>query len=233
MPPAPSESDPSTGRRPLRTNAVLLTGFEPFGGESVNPSQEVVMLLHGEVVAGCKVESRVLPCAFGASSAALLTALRWVRPRVVIALGQGGGAAGIVVERVAVNLDDAPIADNTGYRPIDQPVVRGAPVGQFSSLPTKAIVTALRERGIEASLSTSAGSFVCNHVFYALMHALVHRPKVIGGFIHLPFLPEQAVGRPERHSLPLDAQVDGVRTAIETAVRAVIEPKKVPSATGD
>jgi pyroglutamyl-peptidase len=203
----------------------LLTGFDPFGGESVNPSQEVATRLHGELIAGWRVESRVLPCEFGASGVALLAALREVRPRVVIALGQGGGCRGIVVERVAVNMDDATIADNAGYRPVDQPVVQGAPAARFSSLPTKAIVSALRERGIDASLSNSAGGFVCNHVFYGLMHALVRRPRVIGGFMHLPFLPGQAASRAERHTMTFDLMVEGARTALEIAVRQVSEPE--------
>jgi pyroglutamyl-peptidase len=222
----------SRSRRSLRTSAVLLTGFEPFGGDSVNPSQEVAMRLHGKLIAGCKVESRVLPCEFDASGVALLAALREVRPQVVIALGQGGGRSAIVVERVAVNLDDAPTADNAGYRPVDQPVVRGAPTAHVSSLPVKAIVSALCERGIDASLSTSAGSFVCNHVFYGLMHALVRRPRVIGGFIHLPFLPEQSADRAERHSMPLSLMVEGVSTAIAIAVRELNGPQ-APSATGE
>ncbi len=190
------------------------------------------MRLHGKLIAGCKVESRVLPCEFDASGVALLAALREVRPQVVIALGQGGGRSAIVVERVAVNLDDAPTADNAGYRPVDQPVVRGAPTAHFSSLPVKAIVSALCERGIDASLSTSAGSFVCNHVFYGLMHALVRRPRVIGGFIHLPFLPEQSADRAERHSMPLSLMVEGVSTAIAIAVRELNGPQ-APSATGE
>ena len=190
------------------------------------------MRLHGKLIAGCKVESRVLPCEFDASGVALLAALREVRPQVVIALGQGGGRSAIVVERVAVNLDDAPTADNAGHRPVDQPVVRGAPTAHFSSLPVKAIVSALCERGIDASLSTSAGSFVCNHVFYGLMHALVRRPRVIGGFIHLPFLPEQSADRAERHSMPLALMVEGVSTAIAIAVRELNGPQ-APSATGE
>ena len=222
----------SLTRRPQRTSTVLLTGFEPFGGESVNPSQVVAMRLHGDVIAGWKVEARVLPCEFGASGVALLAALRELRPRVVIALGQGGNCSAIVVERVAVNLDDASMADNVGARPVDQPVVRGAPAAHFSSLPAKAIVSVLCERGVDASLSNSAGSFVCNHVFYGLMHALVRRPRVIGGFIHLPFLPEQAADRAERHSMTLDRMVEAVSTAIEVAVRDLNGPQ-APSATGE
>lgn len=196
---------------------VLLTGFEPFNGERVNPSAEIARRLHGAVIAGHRVDGTVLPCTFGGAIAELKRRLRASHPALVVGVGQAGGRAEITPERVAINVDDARITDNAGARPIDVPVVRGGPAAYFSTLPIKAIVAALRARGMPAGVSQTAGTFVCNHVFYGLMHALRRQRAVRGGFIHVPFLPEQAGnGQP---SLPLDTMTEAVAVAIETAVR--------------
>jgi len=200
---------------------VLLTGFEPFGGESTNSSWRVAQALHGEVIAGAQVVSLQLPCVFGASLAALKQALDQYSPHLVLALGQAGGRCDLTPERVAINVDDARIPDNAGTRPVDTAVVPGGPAAYFSTLPIKAMVAAMRAEGVPASVSQTAGTYVCNHVFYGLMHALhalQTRPGVRGGFMHVPLLPEQAARLPGQPSLELATQVAGVRVALSTAL---------------
>ncbi|WP_020669760.1 pyroglutamyl-peptidase I [Amycolatopsis nigrescens] len=169
---------------------VLLTGFEAFGGERVNPSWQAVSLL-----ARWRPELRVaeLPCEFRRSLPALRAAIEEHQPELVICTGQAGGREGVTPERVAVNLMDARIQDNAGDQPLDLPVLPGGPVGYFGSLPVKACVAAIRAAGLPASVSQTAGTFVCNQVFYGLMHLLAtERPGVRGGFVHVPYSPEQA-----------------------------------------
>lgn len=197
--------------------SILLTGFEPFGGERVNPSALVAQSLDGERIGGWPVSSLVLPCVFGDAIDALLQALAAQRPALVLCLGQAGGREGVSVERIAVNRDDARIPDNTGAQPMDRPVVPGAPAAYFSRLPVKALVSALQADGMAAAESLSAGSFVCNHLFYGLMHALRRRRSVQAGFVHLPWLPEQAAAHASAHSLPLQTQVHAVRGLLATA----------------
>jgi pyroglutamyl-peptidase len=199
---------------------VLLTGFEPFGGETVNPSWRVAQALDGERVAGARVQSLCLPCVFGDSLRVLQQALAQQRPRVVLALGQAAGRAELSVERIAINVDDARMPDNAGGQPIDEPVCAGAPAAYFGTLPIKAIVAALQEAGLPAGVSQTAGTFVCNHVFYGLMHALRRRRGVRAGFMHLPLLPEQALAHPGQPSLPLADMVAGVRLALAVALTA-------------
>jgi pyroglutamyl-peptidase len=199
---------------------VLVTGFEPFGGESCNASIEVARALEGESIGGAHIVVAELPCVFGGAFAALEAALQRWQPVLVVALGQAAGRGEISVERIAVNLRDARIADNAGAQPVDVPVVAGGPAAHFSSLPVKAIVLALREAGIPAGLSMSAGSYVCNDVFYALQHRLRALPGVRGGFIHLPLLPQQqAAQQAGAPSLALESMVAGIRLAIATALR--------------
>ncbi len=196
---------------------ILITGFEPFGGMDLNPSQEIARQLNGHVIAGRRVVGRILPCVFGAANVELRALLREFEPEIVLAVGQGDGRADITPERVAINVDDARIPDNAGVQPVDRRIVAGGPAAYWSTLPIKAIVTALRAHEIPASVSQTAGTFVCNHVFYGLMHALRRRVGR-GGFIHVPWLPEQAKrGQP---SLPLPTMVEAV--AIAAGVAATV-----------
>ena len=205
---------------PVRAGArILITGFEPFGGEPVNPSWQVAQALDGAAIAGARVVAVQLPCVFGQALSALDMALQRVRPDLVLCLGQAGGRCDFSLERVAINVDDARIDDNAGARPIDEPVVPGGPAGLFATLPIKAMVAALRAQGLPASVSQSAGTFVCNHVFYGLMHRLQAQPGMRGGFMHLPLLPEQAARAPGQPSLPLVVLVEGVRVALAAARR--------------
>ena len=196
---------------------ILLTGFEPFGGDGINPSAEIVRALDGETVAGHRIVGVQLPCEFGRSLVALDAAVVSHRPAMVLALGQAGGRTELSIERIAINVDDARIPDNAGASPIDAPVVAGGPAAYFSTLPIKAMVQALRDAGIAASISQTAGTFVCNHVFYGLAHHLAGS-GVRGGFMHLPLLPEQAVGSAGLPSMPLQTMIEGVRIALATAV---------------
>lgn len=198
---------------------ILLTGFEPFGGESINPSWEVARALHGRGIDGHRVEARLLPVAFGAAITALQAALDELQPAVVLAIGQAGGRGKLSFERVAINLIDARIPDNAGAQPIDTPVLAGAPNAYFASLPVKAMRAACEAAGVEAELSQSAGCYVCNAVFFALMHVLSTRPAVRGGFLHLPWLPEQVDGHPGEPCLALDAMVGAVEQALLAAVQ--------------
>jgi pyroglutamyl-peptidase len=209
----------------MRAPSILLTGFEPFGGETINPSWQVAQALDGERLAGAAVRAVQLPCVFGAARAALDAALAEVRPTLVLALGQAGGRGGFTVERVAINVDDGRIPDNAGQQPIDEPVVRGGPAAYFATLPIKAVVAALQRAGWPAAVSQTAGTYVCNHVFYGLMHSLRRRRGVRAGFMHLPWLPEQAAARAGQPSLPLDVQTAGVRLALLTALATAADPQ--------
>lgn len=197
---------------------ILLTGFEPFGGEPVNPSWEVARALHGESIAGHTVQARSLPTSFASAPLALAEALAELQPRLVLALGQASGRSEVSIERIAINLIDARIADNDGARPQDQPVLAGAPAAWFSTLPVKAMRDALRAAGHPAGLSLSAGAFVCNQVFFALQQHLAGS-GVRSGFVHLPALPEQAArSQPSVPSMGLPAQIAAIRLAVGVAL---------------
>ena len=196
---------------------VLLTGFDAFGGASLNPSWLAVQALQGRQVLGHRVVAAQLPTVFGASLKTLDALLAEHRPALVICVGQAGGRSAISLERVAINVDDAPIDDNAGARPVDAPVYPGAPAAYFTGLPVKAMHAALQQAGIKVEVSQTAGTFVCNHVFYGLMHALATRRalrRTRGGFVHVPWLPEQ--GTP---ALALDAIVRGLRVAVHCALQ--------------
>ncbi|HMN93821.1 MAG TPA: pyroglutamyl-peptidase I [Hydrogenophaga sp.] len=205
-PAAPAVSDP----------CVLLTGFDPFGGATENPSALAVRALHRERIEGRRVAAVELPTEFGRARRVLDIWLDQLRPELVVCVGQAGGRPGISIERVAINVDDAPMPDNAGIRPVDEPVVPGGPVAYFSSLPIKAIRQALLAEGLPAEVSQTAGTFVCNHVFYGLMHRLATHPGLQharGGFVHVPWMRGQ--GQP---SLPLETIIHGLRVLLHTAL---------------
>lgn len=201
---------------------ILLSGFEPFDRDTVNPSWEVARALDGWQVDGATVQALRLPCVFGEALERLDAALAGgERPMLVVGLGLAGGRTEVTPERVALNLDDARIPDNAGRQPVDRPVVAQGPAAYFSTLPIKAIVQALRREGLPASVSNSAGTFVCNHVFYGLMHRLATQAGlqgVRGGFVHVPALPEQAARMPGMPSLGLEMQVQALRVLLQTAL---------------
>jgi pyroglutamyl-peptidase len=224
---------------------VLVTGFSPFGGEAINSSWEVARALNGAVVTAAAptkrrasatgaqsgarkvgassafVTVRQIPCEFDKAREALARYIQRLDPAIIIALGQANTRNDVSVERVAININDARIADNAGAKPIDTAVLAGAPVGYFSRLPIKSIVKAMRQAGIPASVSQTAGTFVCNHLFFGLMHLLATRyPDKRGGFIHLPPLPAQAAALPGTASLARDTMVEAIRVAIAITLAA-------------
>lgn len=198
---------------------VLITGFEPFDGEAVNPSWEVVSRLDNAIIGGCRVVARQLPCVFGEALIELNAAIDSLSPTLVLSVGQAGGRTDISVERVAINVDDARIPDNRGNQPVDTPIVGNGPAAWLSSLPIKAIVSALRDAGIPASVSQTAGTFVCNHVMYGLLHKLSGMPEAKGGFIHIPYLPQQAAAHPGAPSMAAETVRQGLELAIATALQ--------------
>jgi pyroglutamyl-peptidase len=191
---------------------VLVTGFEPFGGSAVNASQEVVGRLPRRV-GDVGIVTGILPCVFGDAPRELAALIREHRPDVVLALGEAGGRSGVDLERVAINVDDARIPDNAGNRPIDSPVVAGAPSAYFSTLPIKACAAAVEKVGVPTSVSNSAGTFVCNHVFFALMHLLTGVHGVRGGFVHVPTV----------DTLLTAEAVRGVTALLETAAATGVD----------
>lgn len=200
---------------------VLVTGFDAFGEDRLhavarNPSWLTASALHGKRIAGHRIVAAQLPTLFDSALAELLQLLRLHRPALVICIGQAGGRSALSLERVAINLNDARIPDNAGQQPIDTPAMAGGPTAYFSTLPIKAMLQALERAGLAAEVSQTAGTFVCNQVFYGLMHALATERgfrRTRGGFVHVPFLPQQ--GTP---SLPLDDMVRGLRLGIATAL---------------
>ncbi|MDQ0756886.1 pyroglutamyl-peptidase I [Arthrobacter sp. B3I4] len=211
---------------------ILLTGFEPFGGETTNPSwaaaRGAAALLEA---AGHKAVAVELPCVFGDAIEALRAALAKHRPELVLCAGQAGGRAGISLERVAINCDDARIPDNAGKAPVDEPVVPDGPAAYFSTLPVKAALSALQAAGIPAEVSQSAGTYVCNHVFYGLMHAVRLTPGVRAGFVHVPYGPDQV--RPDGGvaSLPLEQMTEALAVVVRTALATAEDLKVSAGAT--
>lgn len=210
---------------------ILVTGFEPFGGETINPSWEVVKQLEGMIIDDCRVVTRQLPCVFGESLTVLNAAIDELNPAVVIAVGQAGGRVDITVERVGINVDDARIPDNRGQQPIDVAIVPDGPAAWFSSLPIKAMVAAMREKGIPASVSQTAGTFVCNHVMYGLLHKIGENAEMKGGFIHIPYLPEQAAAHAGAPSMAAQTVKEALEIAITVALRQDSDINVVGGAT--
>ncbi|XVJ71698.1 MAG: pyroglutamyl-peptidase I [Rhizobacter sp.] len=208
---------------------MLVTGFEPFGGEETNSSELVAEALHGQVIGGLTVVSVVLPCVFATAPGVLQEALEQWQPRLVLALGQAAGRNELSLERVAINVMDAPIEDNEGQQPTDVPVVVDGPPAHFTTLPVKAMVDAMRNAGLPAGLSNSAGTFVCNQVFYCLQHQLASiQSRVPSGFMHLPMLSAQAAqlsanGGSDKQppSMSLNDMVCGTRIVLNEAVQAL------------
>jgi pyroglutamyl-peptidase len=217
----------------MTMKTVLLTGFDPFDGAAINPSWEAVRRLDGWTGEGFRVEVRELPCVFGDAAQALRGVVDALRPDLVIAVGQAGGRPEISIERIAINVDDARIPDNAGRQPVDLPIVAGGPAAYFTTLPIKAMAAAIRARGIKAGVSQTAGTFVCNHVFYALMHHLRERGQAVkAGFIHVPFLPEQAAAWPTpTPDMALEDIVTALRVAVEVALATDADVAEAGGAT--
>jgi pyroglutamyl-peptidase len=188
---------------------VLLTGFEPFGKATLNPSGEIVKQISGD-----NIVTAILPVAYAQSAEALLALIEQHKPDVVISLGQAEGRTQITPERIAINLDDARLADNEGVMRNDVPIVVGGPVAYESTLPIKEFVAAINDAGVSAAVSLSAGAFLCNHIFYVAQDRL-KGTKVRSGFVHVPLMDEQAGEFPGLPTMPLDQMVKAVRAMLE------------------
>ena len=206
---------------------ILVTGFEPFGGEPVNPALEAIKRLEGRVVVNHIIVTRAMPVVRYLAIDAILKHIQETDPVLVLAVGQAGGRLEITPERVAINIDDYRIPDNGGLQPVDEPIVAGAPAAYWSTLPIKAMVAAMKAGGIPASVSNTAGTFACNHLFYGLMHHLAQSgDKVRGGFVHIPYLPEQAARLGAQPSMSVETIVNGLEIALKTALISLEDIKQ-------
>jgi len=200
---------------------ALVTGFEPFGGDGINPSLEALRHLPPRL-GTLDIVTRALPVVFGEALPVLCDAIAATAPDIVLSVGLAGGRAELSLERVAINIDDARIPDNAGNRPIDRPVVADGRAAYFATLPIKAAVSALREAGIPAAVSNSAGTFLCNHVFYGLMHEAARADGHFrAGFLHVPYLPTQVMRLPGTPSMALELIVEGIGIILQVAAARI------------
>lgn len=198
---------------------ILITGFDPFGGETVNPAYEAVKLLP-DTIAGAQIIKLEVPTQFHRAGVVLEDAMRAQKPDVVICVGQAGGRAAITPEKVAINLMDGRIPDNAGFQPVDVPIQEGGETAYFTSLPVKAMVQRMRDAGIPAAVSYTAGTYVCNYLLYTLLYLINKKyPSVRGGFIHVPYAMEQVVNKPiGTPSMDLRQIARGLEKAVEAVV---------------
>lgn len=189
---------------------LLVTGFDPFGGESVNPAREAVLRLP-DTVGGYQITKLEIPTVFGLAAETVLRAAEELRPHAILCVGQAGGRDAMTPEAVAINLREASIPDNAGNMPVNTPVIEGAPAAYFATIPVRDMVAAMKDRGIPARLSYSAGAFVCNDLLYTLLHHYSGTDVQVG-FIHVPYLPHQAKERGA--SMALEEIVTGLTAAV-------------------
>lgn len=202
---------------------VLITGFDPFGGEKVNPAYEAVKLLP-DTIAGAEIIKLEIPTVFSKSGPAVEAGIQAHHPDVVLNIGQAGGRSCVTVEQVAINLAEARIPDNNGEQPSDEPLQAGGPTAYFATIPVKAIVKNVRDHGIPCHISYSAGTYVCNCVMYNVLHmAAVKYPNIRAGFIHVPFADEQVVNKP--NGTP-SSSLAVIAKALEYAVEAIVLNKE-------
>ena len=200
---------------------ILVTGFDPFGGEKVNPALEAVKSLPSEIH-GAEIHWVEIPTVFYKSAEVLETAIVRFQPDAVLCIGQAGGRASLTPERVAINQDDARIPDNQGNQPIDTPIRLDGQAAYFSTLPIKAMVQAIKEEGLPATVSNTAGTFVCNHLMYQALYLADKKfPHMRSGFMHIPYMTEQVVNKPNTASMNLTDIVRG----IEAAIGAIVDYK--------
>jgi pyroglutamyl-peptidase len=198
---------------------LLITGFTPFNGEKINPSWQVAKALP-ETISGYKIIKLRVPTEFGKSINVVTKAIDKLKPDIVLCLGQAGGRAQMSLERVAINVNDAGIADNAGVQPIDEAIAEDAPAAYFCTLPVKAMVQSMLDQNIPAEVSNTAGTFVCNHLIFSVLHHIALRQYPIrAGFMHVPFVDSQVVGRDDVPSLTLPAMIEATKAAIIAAIK--------------
>ncbi|QTU83463.1 pyroglutamyl-peptidase I [Carnobacteriaceae bacterium zg-C25] len=197
---------------------ILVTGFDAFGGESINPAWEAVRALP-TTIADATVKTIQIPTVFHESANVIFSEIDTFQPDVVVCVGQAGGRTAITPERVAINVDDARICDNVDQQPIDEAIQGDGDAAYFSTLPIKAMVENMLKKGIPASVSNSAGTFVCNHVMYQVLYYINKKQlNAKAGFIHIPYLPSQVLDKPAQPSMSLEMMIAGLTTCIETIV---------------
>mgnify|MGYP000945583421 CR=1 FL=1 len=197
---------------------ILITGFEPFNQDVINPSAEVVKRLPASIK-DVELIRRIIPTVRYRALDVIKDAILKEKPDVIVSIGQAGGRPMISVERIAINVDDFRIPDNQGNQPIDEPINKAGPAAYFSALPIKAMVQAVLRAGIPAQVTNSAGTFVCNHVFYGVADfAATSFPELKTGFIHIPYMEEQVLDKPGEPSMHLEEMVRGIESAIEAII---------------
>ncbi|NLY10101.1 MAG: pyroglutamyl-peptidase I [Firmicutes bacterium] len=201
---------------------VLLTGFEPFGGEKINPSWEVVKNVKERKIEGATIEAVQLPCVYNLAVKEAIKKIRESEPCVVISLGQAGGRPDISIERVALNVQDATIADNAGNKRTEERINQDSVDAYFSTLPLTEIVDVLRDNNIPVRISNSAGTYVCNDLMYGVLEYIKREElRTLAGFIHVPYLPEQAVKHPGTASMSLDLMEQALELIIKIALKYI------------
>lgn len=197
---------------------ILVTGFDPFGTDKINPAIEAVKKLP-ENIAGAEIIKVEIPTIFNKCAEVVHQAILDNKPDYVLDIGQAGGRFALTPERVAINFDDGRIKDNAGYQPRNQPIHEDGQNAYFTQLPVKAMASAIIAAGLPSSVSTTAGTYVCNHIMYQVQYMIDKEfPDLKAGFMHIPFLPNQVVDRPDTPSLSLDDDVKGITAAIEAIV---------------
>jgi len=212
----PEETTPQA--KAPRANVVLVTGFEPFGGEAANPSWEICKLLPA-TIGRARIETLQVPCRFLTSIETVAEAIERLRPSLVVCIGQAGGRDRLSIERVGINIDDARAADNGGERPVDEAIAPNGPPAYFATLPIKAMARAVREAGVPAEVSNTAGTFVCNHLLYGVLHFIAasgHATRA--GFIHVPYADAQVLDKPGQPSMSVAAMARGIEAAVTAAL---------------
>jgi pyroglutamyl-peptidase len=198
---------------------VLITGFTPFGGERTNPSWQLVKALP-ESIAGYRIEKLLIPTEFGKAITVTTKAISTLKPDIVLCFGQAGGRSRMSVERVAINVDDAHIADNAGQQIIDRAIRADGPAAYFCTVPIKAMAAAINKVGVPAEISNTAGTFVCNHLIYGVLHHITENAmQTRAGFIHVPYLESQVLNKADMPSMSLATMLDGAKAAIIAAIK--------------
>lgn len=207
---------------------VLVTGFDPFGGESINPAWEAVKVIKDEI-AGAEIVKMQIPTVVGKSIAKIHDKMVEINPDIVIAVGQAGGRFGVTPERVAINVTDARIPDNEGNQPIDEPIFADGDAAYFSNLPVKAMVQEIKEAGYPSTLSNTAGTYICNHVMYGILYYIQKEfPNARGGFIHVPYASAQVINKPNTASMA----IADITASLEAAIKAAVENQEDIKAIG-